>query len=61
MKKRIKITFSENTKSVLAETTIEYELENEETEKYINKDILQETKQLYDEAQAYAKIKTLSK
>jgi hypothetical protein len=61
MKKTIRVEFNELSKSVTANTKIEYELEGEETEKYLNKDILQECKDLFDEAQNHAKFRTLNK
>jgi len=61
MRKVIKVEFSENSKQVLANTKVEYELDDSTIEKYINKDILQEAKDLFEEAHAYAKLKTINK
>jgi len=61
MRKVIKVEFSENSKQVLANTKVEYELDDSTIENYINKDILQEAKDLFEEAHAYAKLKTINK
>lgn len=61
VKKVVRVEFNELAKSVTAQTKVEYELEGEETEKYINKDILQEAKDLFEEAHAYAKLKSINK
>jgi predicted solute-binding protein len=61
MKKTIKIEFSESSKNVNADVKIEYELNEEESEKYLNSDILKESIELFDKANAYAINKTLRK
>jgi hypothetical protein len=61
MKKTIKIEFSESSKNVNADVKIEYELNEEESEKYLNSDILKESIELFDKANRYAIDKTLRK
>lgn len=61
MKKTIKIEFNELAKSVTTDVKIEYETEGQETQELKNKDILQETKELFEEAHTYAKLKTIQK
>jgi hypothetical protein len=61
MKKNIKIEFSESSKTVNATVKIEYELNDDESEKYLNDDILKESMNLFDKAQSYATNKTMRK
>lgn len=59
MKKFIKIEFQGQSKSVVATTKIEYELEPTDT--ITNEDILKESIKLYNEANAYADALTKKK
>ena len=56
MMKRIRVNFSETTKEVKADTTLEMEAEDLNTT-----NVLQEAKELFNEAQTHAKNLTLKK
>lgn len=60
MKKIIKIEFTENVKSVVCNTKIEYEFNDTDTIK-TNAEILQESKDLYNDASSYSLTKTQQK
>ena len=60
MKKNVKIEFTENVKSVVSNVKIEYEFNDTDIVKS-NEEILQESKDLYNEASAYSLLKTQQK
>ena len=61
MNKRIRINFTQQSKQTVADTTLEYELSEEDlsNEKYLNERILEEAEQLQIKAQSKASLMTM--
>jgi hypothetical protein len=61
MNKAVKIEFTETNSAVNASVKVEYQMSSEESEKYLNDEILKESTELFDKANAYASLKTMRK
>ena len=60
MKKTVAVEFEEQSKSVVANVKIQYEMDSAEGIVH-TEDVLAETKKLFDEAWAYANAKSINK
>jgi len=61
MFKTVKIEFTETNSAVNANVKVEYEMTDQESEKYLNDEIFKESTDLFDKASSYAELKTMRK